>query len=481
MFTFIEEPSTAKSNKERHVRLSKARAHAALAGYRRRYQHDPWAHLSYNRPSQQLRSLAFYRERTSVEWSGWSDAYFWNVHAPQFAAVYPSVSQALDAIALFHESTVTSNADTRSLSVTRGQQAITRLVRAHSSTPMTVILAQAVIHTSLAALFNDIVHNEAVKSQFALLDSVTEDDYIASLLKRQRSLQCQMNDPRPLLRQAVIQQSQPFNKHFDTLEGARDSLEGVLNSLASQSKSAIPIDKAQLREWQFAFDQLRTKVNYSAWLGLKSACGMSVITIETLYSQYETDFDHYLPTFRDVANAFEAVSGSQSKASARFGLDGGLLMMVGQAARWCRDPPLRAHLIDLLRRSQLLEGIYSSGIYARVCDMIRQVEEGSIVPPPASCQDVPEDRRVRFCSGAVYAKIPLLRLDFLRYPYTGPLESVCSDFVHDSVQIENDTSTVASGFEPDFITGPTYKSTRQYDGPYYTLQAPEFFFALPRF
>lgn len=481
MFTFIEEPSTARSKQERHLRLSKARSHAALAGYRRRYLHDPWAHISSNRPTRELRSLAFYRERTSVEWSSWSDAYFWKVHALQLAAAYPSVSEALDAIALFHESTITGNADTRSLSVVRGQQAITRLVKTHASTPMTVILAQTVIHTSLGALFNDIVHNEAVKTQFALLDSVADDDYVASLLKRQRSLQCQMHDPRLLLSQAAIQQPQPFNKHFDTLESARESLEGVLNNLARQSKSAIPIDKTQLEEWQLVFDQLRTKVNHTAWLGLKGACGMAVITVETLYSQCETDFDDYLLTFRDVADAFEAMLCDQSKPSARFGLDGGLLMIVGQAARWCRDPPLRARLIDLLRKSQILEGIYSSGIYARVCDMIRQVEEESIVPPPATSQDVPEHKRVRCYSGAVYAKIPLLRLNFLRYPYTGPLESVSSDFVHESIQIENDASTVASGHEPDHITGPTYKSTRQYDGSYYTLQASEFFFALPRF
>ena len=120
-------------------------------------------------------------------------------------------------------------------------------------------------------------------------------------------------------------------------------------------------------------------------------------------------------------------------------------------------------------------------MHARVCDLSRQVEEESSIPPPASCQDVPEHRRVRFCSGAIYAKIPLPRLDFLGYPYTSLLETVYSDFEHESLRIENDATTVASGNELAFIHGPTYKITQQYDEPYYNPRVQDVFFVLRRF
>ena len=153
--------------------------------------------------------------------------------------------------------------------------------------------------------------------------------------------------------------------------------------------------------------------------------------------------------------------------------------MVSWAAKWCRDPSLRARLINLLSTSRVLEGTEGSEIHGLLCDILRNIEEDGM--EPTNCTDIREQRRIRCHAGALYRKSSLMRQDFLRYPYNGASESVSTSFVPaTSMQVENHASAIHSGNEPDLIFGPGYLSARQLDGSYYTLRAPESYFVIPR-
>ena len=155
--------------------------------------------------------------------------------------------------------------------------------------------------------------------------------------------------------------------------------------------------------------------------------------------------------------------------------------MVRWAANWCREPRLRERLIALQRASNLTEEVESTKLAAIGCDLLRRLEEDGIDQTPTCCADIPESARVRHHTSFYYTKAKMRRMDFLRSPYTGPVQSVWTsyDSNHD-YQLEDNASTTTSEVEPDFVMGPGYRSIRQADGSYYTFNAPEFFFAIPK-
>ena len=192
-------------------------------------------------------------------------------------------------------------------------------------------------------------------------------------------------------------------------------------------------------------------------------------------------YDQYLETYRDVADVLEITLNQESRAGKRFGIDGGFVSMARWASNWCRHPPLRARLIALQRLSHLMEDVEGTQHAAVGCELLRRLEEDGIHPAPTCCADIPESARVRHHTSFSYNKAKMRRLDFLRSPYTGPVESMWSsyDSNHD-YQCEDNASTTTSEVEPDFVMGPGYRSVRQADGSYYTMKAPEFYFAIPK-
>ena len=101
-----------------------------------------------------------------------------------------------------------------------------------------------------------------------------------------------MMDPRPLLRQVTLQDSNPVLSQFETLRGASECPEQVLYKLAFQKKAGMSLDRSLLDEWFTSFDKLRSKCSLRSWLALKGACGMSLFQIESLYSKDETVCDN---------------------------------------------------------------------------------------------------------------------------------------------------------------------------------------------
>ena len=228
------------------------------------------------------------------------------------------------------------------------------------------------------------------------------------------------------------------------------------------------------------FIRLRDHNDYTEWLGLKAAYGMSVIQIETMYSDNETIYDQYLDVFQDVVNTFEAILSHIRRPFMRFGNDAGLICLGRWAARWCRDPPIRKRLISLMYTCYLQEDNEGSQIAAAGAEVLQHLEERDIKPAPMCCGDIPEHRRVRLHTTTVYRKNKSRRLDFLRYPYTGSVESIWMKYPDGDYQYQDSALTTTSETEPDTIFGPGYKAWRRPDGSYYTVRSPEFYFVLPK-
>ena len=285
MVTIIEYSKT-KTHLERQHDRSKARSHAAAFAHHRRRSSTPpklCTQVQSVRPVQELRSLAFFRERTSVQWPGWSDSEFWSSIVPCVASSYPHVFQSLGAIADYHEALETGDPARRRLSVTQGYRAIATMNTGHSSTPMSVILVSCMITAALSGIVNDHIFFQALKTQFGLLEDITDDEFsLIPLLKRQRSRICQMLDPLSVLRLGAVEDSVPIITAFQTLLQARDCLEQVLNNAAHQVKSGRPLNKSHLADWLTAFNDLRSQVTFTGWLGLRAAYGMSLVQVETL-------------------------------------------------------------------------------------------------------------------------------------------------------------------------------------------------------
>ena len=358
MLIIVEEPSRKKTRREKELQQSRVRAHVATVTHRSRIPHDVYARILPTRPVRELRALAFYHERTSREWAGWNDASLWTEAIPQAAVTFPMMYHSLIALASFHESLEVQNQALKKFSITQGQMCITWFNEHHHDVPLSVVLMHSLIITELSGLMNDRTYQQAVKAQNALIGDDGEDEhYLKTMMRRQRSRQCQLISPLPLLRQAKIPKPGLIKYEFDNLWQARESLEGTLNTIANQVKSDLPVQSFLLHVWLKAFMLLRNTSEHISWLSLRAGYSLAIVQIETMYSTTESVYDQYDDAFTDVAEAYEAVlARRKGQSHSRFSLDAGFLCLVGWSANWCRNPALRTRLIDLLRASESAEG-----------------------------------------------------------------------------------------------------------------------------
>ena len=124
-----------------------------------------------------------------------------------------------------------------------------------------------------------------------------------------------------------------------------------------------------------------------------------------------------------------------------------------------------------------------SQVWAITAGTAKQIEEQGIRPPPCSNGEIPEPKRIRLHTIAFYWKARLQRIDFLRYPYTEDiLETVWIPHLGSKYQYQDNASDSVTGSDtkPDWIMGPAYTSFAEGDDTYFTLQAPDFYFALPK-
>ena len=359
MLIIVEEPSRKKTRHEKELLKSIVSAHVATVTHRSRRPHDVYARILPTRPVRELRALAFYHERTSLEWAGWNDARLWTEAIPQAAATFPMMYHSLIGLASFHESFEMPNQALKKFSIAQAQMCITWFNEHHHDVPLSVVMMVSVIITELSGLMNDRTHQQAIKAQNALIDHGEADEhYLKTLMRRQRSRHCQLISPLPLLRQAkIIPSSGPIRFNFDDLWQARESLEGILNTIAHQVKSDMPVQSSLLHHWLQSFVLLRDTSDKVSWLALRAGYSLAIVQIETMYSTTESVYDQYDDAFTYVAEAYGAMlARRKGRCASRFSLDAGFLCLVGWSAIWCRNPSLRTRLIALLRASDSAEG-----------------------------------------------------------------------------------------------------------------------------
>lgn len=447
--------------------------------------HQP---VSSRQSSSELRSLRFYREKTSVEWSGWYDNYFWTELVPAIAQDYEAVSFALTALAAGHESLEVDNAHLRRFCIAQAGKSITWMNDHQHDVSWPVWITQCIIVAQLAALVHAQTYARCLKVLDDILRSMKTDEYcLRGLVQRIVSQHCQQMDPLPSLRKWTPVEGSPILSmpDFASLPEAREYLEKVLNTVVFQIKNHRHVERDLLSWWLTSFLRLQDRCDILGWKVLKAAYGMSVVQINTFNSTNETDFDQYLEVFSEVADMYEAVVRADDKeAQYRFNVDAGLMCLVMWAAKWCREPAIRTRLIALSLTKRRQEGIYSSSTWARVLEVVKGLEERGIHPRPLSCLQIPGENRVRWHSLHLDLGASMIKLEVLYYPYTGSPQDIWIPFdpngcVHLS---ESVAEASAEGFCSSIIQGTAHVAwlTSRETMQYYVTQSDTFYFVLPR-
>ena len=445
--------------------------------------------MSSRQSLSQLRSLQFYRERTSAEWSGWCDIHFWQELVPAVALECEAVNYALTALATAHEGLESNDAQLQHLCLVQASKSIGWMNEHQHDFSWPVWVTHCILLAEFTALVNPRFYFRCLRVLVDILHSMRWDEYhLRPLLERICGQHCQQLDPFPSLRKWSPAEPKPIPSilEFRTLSEARNNLENVLNTLVFQIKNRICVDRYLLSRWLKHFLQLEGQCDTLGWKILKAAYGMSIVQIETLNSNNETDFDQYLETFSEVADAYEAVlNADDKKAHYRFNIDSGLTCLAAWAVKWCREPAIRTRLISLLQSKPRNEGLYSSTTWCSVLRVVRALEEDGIVPRPISCLQIPGEKRIRLHSLHVDLESLILRLDVLYHPYTTSPQTVWIPFsptecVHFSSHVSGQS---AQGFRSELIQGTAdlafleTKAATEYS----VLQHSSFFFILPRY
>lgn len=259
----------------------------------------------------------------------------------------------------------------------------------------------------------------------------------------------------------------PLPDVFTTSQEARSSLDSLterimrfneaLQAFYAGPKNLLPSSirshglgyRTQLNQWGIAFEPLLQKrrspdvssTERAAISVLKMIHIMSTVLFLMGFSAAETDFDNYLPDFRqlvdlarevvvdeeraiaeercgDAKNCRHRVAqngnnmhfpgittsgsnhyGSYSHIKASFALDLGIVPPLFVVATKCRDRTLRREAIALLMSSPRREGMWDSFLCGKVAEWIMEVEEEGMLPfeifnPLSTSMLVEESKRV---------------------------------------------------------------------------------------
>lgn len=481
----IVDPSDHQTADDKKRRALQIRSYAATISHkRRRLLPDPCMVIAPPpKPKSERRSLQYFSERTSLDCAGWNDNSFWTIIAPRLAASYPSVSKALSALGACHEALATGDEGLAEFSIGVGRQALIQLNQDHAKAQLSVLLAQCIITTALAALLNDTIWEQAQRLQNAFADLDSDDEYgLVNLIKQNRSRWCQFLDPLHLLRTGIIPAPLEYSFDFTDLAGARYALQQVLNQVGRQAQLQRDVDMSPLDQWNKAFKTLKTD-NYTSWLGLRAAYGMAIVQIETMHADSEMVYDKYLRIYKDVVDVFELSFQRQNnhdRPTIRFGLDSGVFLLMRWAFKWCRLPSLRRRMIDLLGNTLVAEEVQGCKIDALRSAIIQRIEEEGLPKPPTTTAEIPETNRIRWVGLSHWTKRNVQRIDYLRFPYAGDKESFWISIPKIGTQIGELDIEDYDQIEPDFVFAPGFRKSLQADGSYWSLKAAEFYFAIPR-
>ena len=484
-------------------------------------------HFTPQHSHREARSLQFFCERTSVEWSGWCDREFWSSLAPQAAASYPAINHALISLGAYHESLEapleSNSAACRALSVQQGNHALACLMEDHGQMSLPAILSCYVIVTEFAAILGDLTYMRTSKMQYDIMDEIRRQGlwnncripysdlyyiftYLEPLIEKRRSKAGYLIDPLYSLRitpPSDFYVSEPFcvPASFNSLWQARDSLASLLNRTTYAVKIGHSGVSYLPREWEECYEQWLDSLqklkhnqklsgmDWCTWQILRVTSKIAFIMIRTMCAEDEMIFDQYEDDYRDfatVATHVLARDRHRSMKSVCFSLDSGFLSLAGWIAqRWCRDPTIRRQLVDILFAAHGRNGAEDAGTWAQICQRIQLEEESGISPGPLRCHDIPLEKRVRIHQGRFYRAAKQLCITVLRPPYDEKQRSNTQDFwipllVQDlDTQQEQELTEVEKDAQPNMVVGRGFTSFTL-SGDHCTVKAPRFIFPIPR-
>lgn len=474
---------------------------------------------------QEGRSFRFFQERTAQEWSGWCDAELWNVLALQASHSHTSLKHAIVSLGAFHESLVVTDGDGRNktiaFSLEQGSRAVTAMLKEKDMSMGAMLLAYTVLAANSAFLhwsrFWQVSHSQlqlfddlrARPAQVSPAEWMFILRYLAPIIEQQRSRSGQYLDMLHCLRTTSANHFYVSDKpivpsEFSSLRHARDVLESLLKWTTYITKELklpvmiIPqVAEDSFKMWHGRLGQFSAKhpttqqdqCNTSV-LRVAAKIGVMLIRIMQADEKDEMIFDNFTDIYRELVDVFKQTlqyTESTSCANIRFGIESGMLALIGNAAnRWTRDPFIRRDIIKLLHLAQRREAIEDGVVWARLIECTMEVEEFGIHPPPQSARDIPAERRIQSLFIAFYHRANMQLAKYHLAPYSdspSDFKEVLVPHMAGSSQqgIVPETTPIESGEKPDVILGRGYTSWLSSDGrEYMSIDHPNFYFPLPK-
>lgn len=510
-----------------------------------------------NTTSAESRSLAFFREKTAIEWPSWHDAEFWRVLAPQACYAYPCVKHAIASIGAYHEGLTTDvdDEDTferhKEFSFAQSKKALACLSRDYETMPISAILAAYTAIAAASTYMHDTLYWQAIRMQCNIIDSIRANQYVLSqsekmyithylepIIERQRSKAGQYIDlvyclhmtpathfyvPTPIRMPSTFQSLYHAESHLEDFLSHTTYLTKVQNL----PPLTIPDECTTLHSsWLAALDALHSTLTpltpeaISASI-LRCCANLGIMMIKTMHADPQDEmifdaFTAYYAELRDTNRALLSLfSPTPIRTHVRFGIDVSWVTLIGNtASRWCRDPQIRADLIEMLRMCRRHEAIEAAFIWGEVALHAKSLEERLLPTPPMTCHDIPESNRVRInlTSFIWNDKKRVQQIQYRFYPYTdSDLRDFCvphnfspaaSEASDDTNFTESDTEININGLDtsmetellemtedligpddmPQMIMGRGFTSwLKPYSkDEYHTIQNPNFYFPISR-
>jgi len=154
----------------------------------------------------------------------------------------------------------------------------------------------------------------------------------------------------------------------------------------------------ELRQWQSAFNPLRLnpdRANQAGVVVMQPAASSIRLIIKSVIARNECYWDQFLPEYRAIVSLSKAFFRTLPKeASLRqeseFSMEMSIVPPLYVVCKYCRDGQVRREAIALMKLCPRREGIWDSGLTAKVSIFLMEVEEEGLVNGY-----IPEDARAR--------------------------------------------------------------------------------------
>ncbi|KAL2414136.1 hypothetical protein ABEF95_003156 [Exophiala dermatitidis] len=406
---------------------------------------------------EELRSLAFYCQRTAPEWSGWRDASFWNKLILQACRSNQAILHGLVALGALHESSEVSEvgeaSDLQHLALHQCIKA-TREACEHAISDIAALIS-CILFICLQNLQNSHSAYQLLTSGHSLVSDMDErlasgtlvltdsevtvlNKTLRPIIERLRMRFCSIVDiPSALAlhvmtRQQTAEHGSPLPEtlaSFKTLLQARNKLEEIVDWAEQNVHPSLPRGdersrvQALISSWIRTLDltEIVTPERYHSLEKskklLKAAAIVVSILFDTLGTPHECSYDDHIDGFAEIIELYESAIGGfvQHPHNVSFGIDSGVVDTLAFVAGRCRDPNIRRSAVELLSRTDRTEGDLQGCTGSTVLQRLIDIEEEGLSVQTAS--DVPELHRVRIWEDHQYWDSGEIQIFFVKYPY----------------------------------------------------------------